>query len=238
MKICNLLNISKKELINNIEEIYTKERKCSFKVKNININPKFIEWYALWIGEGVHSPTREAISLTNYDIDILKLHIKILKKLKFDRIDAEVVTNTKDDNNKIKEKWSNILNLSVNNIKTVIYSDIATQEGARIQVWSASFFRVLHKLKPKIREIVEFDEKLKIAYIKGIYAAEGSVRKKGKNIRICMNDKDELDFVRGILKDLDIQTKEAVYNKLSRAYDLSIFGYGNIKQFKDINRFD
>jgi hypothetical protein len=234
------LNIEKKELYNNIKEVYPQVKKSSFKLKEIEIDPLFTELYGAWIGEGDHSSKREAISLTNYSVELLKLHIKLLIKFGFGRnkIKAEIISPKKEPKNKIKEKWSKILNLPLNQITTVTYMENATQEGAGVEVWCAGLFRILHQIDNKIKSIIKNSNKnIKIAYIKGIFAAEGSVRKKGKEIRINMKDISELIFVEYILQDLNIKSRPIKFNKFSRCCELSILGFKNIKQFKEINGF-
>ncbi len=237
-KLCRELKINKNILHTNIKGIYVGVKKASFYTKSITVNGGFAAWWGAWIGEGDHSPTHESVSLTNYEINLIKMHIKMLQIFEFplDRILVEVITNKQGNKDLVKQRWSDILNLPVEQITSVTFMEKATQEGARAQVWSAAFHRILHKIDYKVKEMIkESDENIKSEYIRGIFAAEGSVRR--MEIRLGMKDENEINFMRGILKDLKIETKIPYANKTNSSYELSILGYDNIHNFIKIDGF-
>jgi transcriptional regulator with XRE-family HTH domain len=241
LKICKILNIPDVSLYENILGVYPRTRRGVFYIKSIEIDDIFTEWYGAWIGEGDHSNTREALSLTNYSIELLKLHLYILRRFKFEdkAIKAEIVTPFKQEEKSIIAlRWAEILGLSLTQISTITIMENATQEGARIEVWCAALYRIMHKLNPKIRKIIlDSEEDIKISYIRGIYAAEGSVKERDKAVRLNMKDKDELIFVQKLLNSLGITSALEKYNPFSRTYELRINGYDNIAKFVKIKGF-
>ncbi len=238
LNLCEVLQINQDRIYENIAGIFTGVRKSSFNLKQISIDEEFAAWWGLWIGEGDHSPKREAVSVTNYEINLLKIHYDMLLKMGFpkERIFAEIITNRTEDKIAVKERWANILNFSISQIRHVRYTPIATQEGARIQTWCAGLWRILHSADQEIREKLRNSPKeTKIAYLRGIFAAEGSVRR--MEIRILMKDQQEIAFIKEIFGDLGIHAGNIKFNKCNGAYNLSITGYKNIKKFKDMDGF-
>src|SRR3989344_454590 len=237
-KLCKFLGIDETELQEDISEIYVGVQKSSFRIKTITIDEEFAAWWGVWIGEGDHSKTREAISLTNYEVNLLHLHINVLELLNFPRnkISAEIVTNRIEPKEIIKQRWSEILNLPKEQIPTVTFMERASQEGARVQVWCASLFRILHLMDDEVKRIIKnSSEEVKIAYIRGIFAAEGSVRR--AHVRINMKNQKEINFIKEILSNLGVNTPITYLNSLNECYELSIFGYDYIKRFIDIDGF-
>ncbi|MAF99245.1 MAG: hypothetical protein CMH61_01400 [Nanoarchaeota archaeon] len=237
--LCKKLNIREEELYQNIEAIYAGVKKAAFTLKSITVDEEFAAWWGAWIGEGDHSPTHESISMTNYEVNLLELHLKMLRKFKFpiDKPLVEVITNKPGEKDIIRKRWSKILNLPRKQITSITYMERASQEGARVQVWSAGLFRILHAIDDRVKSIISKSSlKVKIAYLRGIYAAEGSVRK--VHIRIGMNDIKEITFIRKILLHIGIKTKQPNFNKWSGSHELSIYGHDNIEIFVQVGGFD
>jgi len=239
LKMCSLVKISQEELFKNIKGIYSCSTGRDFKIQKITIDKEFTQWYGAWIGDGDHSPKREAISLTNYEVQLLKLHIETIERFGFDKsqIKVEVITNKKEPKKSIQKRWSKILKLPFMNIITVTFMENATQEGARVQVWCTALFRILHQADKEIKQIIKHSSSdIQLGYIQGIFAAEGSVRKKGKQVRLNMKDKAELQFAGDILNELSINST-LIFNKTNSCFELFICGYDNIKKFKDLDGF-
>ncbi len=240
LKLCSLFSISKEELFDNVVCVYTRSKSSYFVMKKLVIDALFVEWYGAWIGDGDHSYKREALSMSNYSIDLLKLHIVMMRRLGFEsnRLLVEVVSPSDEPSKIIKERWAKILGLSFNQVSTVTRMSNATQEGARVGLGCAGLFRVLHRIDSKIKKkILSSGDTIRIAYIKGIFAAEGSVRKKGKQVRLNMKDELELIFARTVLHSLGIFVKLPKWNPHSGCFELSIFGYENIRRFWEIGGF-
>ncbi len=241
LKICKLLNISESKLMQNIRSLYSTAKKGSLNIKYLKIDSIFAEWYGAWIGDGDHSPKRETIGLANCSINLLSLHMQILFRFGYtkNKIKVEVISpNKKESKVKIKDRWSKILDLPIEQISVVTYMENARQEGARVQVWCSALNRILHEIDYTIKSIIEnSDDKIKIAYIRGIFAAEGSTRKKSKQIRLNMKNEKELLFARRMLLDLGIFSNGPKLNTHNGCFELSITGYYNIKRFYEINGF-
>tara|TARA_Y100000310_G_scaffold193278_1_gene193243 strand:- start:2372 stop:3544 length:1173 start_codon:yes stop_codon:yes gene_type:complete len=237
--IQEILHIPQKTLIKNIEKICIKSRKNGISPSNIQIDSFFSEWYGLWMGEGDHSTTREAISMTNYCTDILLTHLKMLKRLQIPpvNIKVEIITNTKDRIQRIRNRWAIILDIPKDQISYVGYMSNATEEGARVQVWSAPLFRLLHKAEPIIKDYIKKSRNLSISYIKGIFAAEGNIRKDKKTIRLGMKRQLEVLYIQNLLGQMGIKTPKLYFNPNNKAYELRIFGYENLSKFQAINGF-
>ena len=238
LKVCGLLQIGQNEFYNNTKGIYTKCKKASFNIQSLIVDEEFVAWWGLWIGEGDHSSTHEAVSFTNYEVNLLKLHISMLKKFNFpvEKITAEIITNKNEDKELIRRRWSRILILPRSQITSVNYMENATQEGSRVQVWSAGLFRVLHKIDYEVKQIImNSSREIKIAYLKGIFAAEGSVRK--NEVRIAMKDRREMCFIRKLILNLGIDTTLLKVNVYTLAYELSILGRENLEKFQSIGGF-
>ena len=236
--LCKKLNVGEKELYQNIDTIYAGVKKASFTVRSITVDEEFAAWWGAWIGEGNHTATHESISMTNYEVNLLELHINMLRKFKFpiNKSLVEVITNQRGDKDIIRQRWSRILNLPKSQITSITYMERATQEGARVQVWSAGLFRILHTIDDEVKGIISKSSlEVKIAYLRGIYAAEGSVRR--MEVRINMNDHKEIKFVKETLFAIGIQTSSIRLNNCNDCYELSVLGYDNIRKFKEIDGF-
>ncbi|MBU3896363.1 MAG: LAGLIDADG family homing endonuclease [Nanoarchaeota archaeon] len=207
----------------------------------LRITPEFSEWFGAWIGDGDHSSIRR-LALSNQVVELLHLHIKILTEyfnFPRERILAEVTTSSLDDNQIIRDRWSKLLLLPLQNIRTINRNPIARKECARVMANNVEITKFVRNNISTIRKrILNSNNEIMCAYLMGIFAAEGNVRteKHQKHVRLGMKTIEDIDFAKLLLEKIGIETKLAI-NTSNDCYELSIFGYENLLKFRDFGGF-
>lgn len=211
-------------------------------MNDFNITPEFAEWFGAWIGDGDHSTYKKSVTLCNQECDLLNLHIKILTEyFEFpkERILVELTTSNSDSVEIIKNRWATKLSLPADNIRTINRNKHAREECARVVANNAEMFRFLRNNTTAIKfKISNSREENKAAFIRGLYAAEGSIRteRHQKHLRLGMKPIEEIAFAQKLLEDLKIQSR-IDFNPCNCAYELSVYGFENLLRFYEIGGF-
>ncbi|MBS3154930.1 hypothetical protein J4404_00340, partial [Candidatus Woesearchaeota archaeon] len=208
-------------------------------VKEISIDKDFSEWFALWLGDGDRSLKRGTIGMANQCENVIIFNMDILNRvfgLNFKRFRCEITTK-EDDLNQVRDKWSKILKLPLEQIRHIQKNNMATKDCCRVFVYSELLLKELLNFEDDLlNTISNSNEDIKSAFINGIFAAEGNIRLDSKCIRIGMKNEKIIKFVSKILSDLGINSFIAL-NTHTNALELSIFGYNNFIRFNQIGGF-
>lgn len=206
------------------------------------ITPEFAEWFGAWIGDGDHSPHKKSVTLCNQEHELLQLHIKILTEyfnFPRERVLVEVTTGSSDDIEIIKKRWATKLSLPYGNIRTINRNPVARKECARVVANNVKLIRFLRDNTTAIKlKISNSTKETKAAYVRGIFAAEGSIRKgfAEKHVRLAMLSIEDVAFVQKLLENIEISSR-INFNPHNGAYELSLYGYENLLNFKNLGGF-
>jgi len=206
----------------------------------IKIDSDFSEWFGYWMGDGDRSLKRGTFGVASQSLDIHKLNMKILLDyfhLEKKRLRVEITTSRKAPDEDMRKEYSNLLELNISQIKTISRTPLANRDCIRLFVYSLITLRDFLKQVEEIKnKILISDRTIMSKFVSGIFAAEGSIRKKGKNIRMLMLKKNEVEFVRKILDKLGIVSTMNL-QKNSGGWEISICSYENLAKFREIGGF-
>ncbi len=206
----------------------------------LNIDPDFSEWFGYWIGDGDKSLKRGTFGVAGQSIEIQKLNIKILLEyfhLSKERLRLEITSSRKDSDLTIKKEYSNLLGIAESQVKSIFRNPSANRDCLRVFVYSLNTLRDFLFEVEKIKNVILVsNENIMSRFVNGIFAAEGSIKKKGKLVRMLMIDKNEVDFVKKVMDKLGIASTMN-FQKISGGWELSIHSYDNLLRFKEIGGF-
>jgi hypothetical protein len=237
-KMCEILNISIKDLHKNILGFYYYGSKNSFNPNRwIIINDFFVEGYALYLAEGdtgfSGSKSAKKLRFTNSNIDVIKFYISWMKCF----FDDYYYVNIYYPNN---ISMTNLVNEYFFNIDIHLYSDKYVKK-VKYRVCNDKLFYIqcILLLNKHIKKIVLTDFKLSCAYVRGMMAGEGTVYNNGKNkyLRIEMKNKEEIAYLKKLFSKLNINyTYHTRKNRYSME-SLYVGGLSNMKRYLDLVGF-
>lgn len=239
--------ISESKICKNITEI--KFGRNSFWTRlpiEIFIDENFIEGIGYYIGDG-RMRTDKGLSSINSDIKTAKFFIKWLEKyfnIKNDTLKINIRLPTENfDINYEKDKWSKLLGVERKNI-TSVKKKYKGKEHHLPQI-EICYHRkiskmVLDKLIPIIKVMCLQNKDMSAAYIRGIMAAEGSVKynekSHAKSIFLKMKDKTEIRYLYKLLINLGI-TPSFLFSKQDYEWLVLITGMIDLRKLDKIDVF-
>jgi hypothetical protein len=201
MKI-DLINVAKevfkdKELI--IENLPNNKVKIRYKAPHVtNLKPfvfpefieldeEFVEAIGLYVGDGKLSPnyTRHIdFSTTDEDIGKFVLEFFIRLGVKSENMTLQL-SYSDGDLEKIKEKWSKILDTPKDKFKTRKHGN-NRKDCLHIHINNVIFGKIFRKILYKSLEIIKNHSELRKAFLRGHFAADGGIetRKNRKSIQV------------------------------------------------------
>jgi|SRR3989344_536897 len=145
--------------------------------KEILIDEGFIEGLALFLGDGdFHRKEKANATFASKDKDIIIHFLKFLRTY-FLLTDADfsVSIRYKTKNDDLAKQWAKIIECPWTKIRSA-YSDRAKEEACHIQVNGVIFRKIFEECLSKIcRSNFLMNLRLRRAFLRGIFAAEGSV---------------------------------------------------------------
>lgn len=106
----------------------------------------------------------------------------------------------------------------------------------RLRIYSKEIFQKLQELKSKSNWLLQENQKVKIAFLRGIFDAEGSVIKNKNRITLSNKNEELLRLCQNLLLDLGIKTGK-IWNLKWGVKVLPINGRENIEKFNQIIGF-
>jgi hypothetical protein len=200
----------------------------------IELDELFFEGLGLWLGEGGKG---KGLYFGNSTSALILRFLKFAEeKLGISRHNFKVTLNmtaVKDENSTV-EKWSNALQIPTRNFTRICIDPRISREYAQVYyngVVVAELMKVLHK---KLEVAILTTNKFAIPFLRGIFAAEGSVimRKSGilHHLNISSKDRKLIEFLKRCLELFEMTSSE--YD--SRGKNLPIHGWRNFKHFKEL----
>ncbi len=197
----------------------------------INLDDLFFEGLGLWAGEGGKA---KGLYIGNSCPELLLRFLDFVEeKIGIDRREFRVTLNTLSSTAKhvSREKWSKVLQIPSENFTAMCEDPRMNQEYAQIYFNSVVLVELLKTVHEKVKSLILSRTEFAAAYLRGIFAAEGSaiLRKSGilHHLNISSKDKEVIEFLKECLASIGIIPSK--YENESR--NLPIHGWRNFKRF-------
>ena len=212
-KVVDIAGIPKNDLYENVIYI-TPWRKLNAVpfIQWLELDEELAEWFGLLNGDGCIPSKLCKIGFSNKDPKLLRFFMRVLRnRFRIPEhlfiIALRVPILLKADLKAVetlKLEWSKKLSFPKDRIK--VYSKYTSGVAADLIVRAGALARILARLKGKTKEIVgNGPPKLKRAYLRGCYAAEGSVIMRNRYVTFANKKMDEITFVSQLLTSLKIE---------------------------------
>jgi len=201
----------------------------------IELDDLFFEGLGLWQGEGSKS---KGLYFCNSTLEIL-LHFLDFseKRLGLTKKSFKVVTHVSQldgPGDEVMKKWSSLLEIPMENFVDICIDPRINQEHVQIYFNSVVLVELLMNLHEKLKPLILSNINFVANYLRGIYAAEGSVilRRSGILHHLNVSSKDErmVKFLERCFASLGITPSK--YENKSR--NLPIHGWRNFKRFREL----
>lgn len=201
----------------------------------ITLDDLFFEGLGFWMGEGGKA---KGLYIGNSCPELLTRFLYFVEdKIGINRREFRVTLNTLSLTGKrlSREKWLKVLQVPAENFTAVCKDTRMNQEYAQIYFNSVVLVEVLKTVHKKVKSLVLSQTEFAAAYLRGIFAAEGSVilRKSGilHHLNISSKDEEVIEFLKECFASVGITTSK--YQSESR--NLPIHGWRNFKCFRELS---
>lgn len=215
--------------------------------KEIDVNNFFMEIVGLYFGDGLNTrkgtgSRRTAFANSNHHLQIYWINFLECIGLKKKDLFAQVSVgkNHQHRNNEALEYW-----LTKTKLPRAIFSRVSNckekslpQGVLSLEFNSIIFRKIFDNLFDYSIKLLEQNKQLIYPFIRGLIAAEGRValRKDSGTLNylgIAVKDKDKRDFIRGLLRSINIKSSED-----TKETEIIMHGYLNFKIAKEFNLLD
>ncbi len=202
--------------------------------RTILLDKLFFEGLGLWQGEGSKA---KGIYFCNSNSQIICHFLTFVeRKLGLQRSEFKVTICTPYSNEleKIKEKWSKLLRVSLCNFTAVSIDPRINKDNVQVYVNSIVLVELLKNMHDKLKPLIKSNVEFATAYLRGIFAGEGSVLLKKSGVLFHVDfataDEDLVEFYKLCLDYLGI----AHGKYIKRSLKFPIYGYRNLKRFREL----
>jgi len=218
--------------------------------KEIVITPEFVEGYSLYRGDGSFADSLRRVCLTNSDTELILFFINWLYK-NFKIEPSTLHAYVKYINESQRKYFIRFLHRAgIKNIKCYYSPRVINLKNMKdyernssiidITFNSKFLFRLIKEIEPTIERITLNDKEIALAYLRGIFAAEGSCNYNDKNktriVILSNKNKHLINFISRLLLFYDIRSYIS-YKKEDELYRLLITGKDNLIKFSFLNGF-
>lgn len=239
--IVNLLDVSKKEIIDNIigfRVMGSTHHGDVILPRCIIIDNQFVEGYALYLAEGDTGANGDTIPrklrFTNSELSVINLFIRWLKK-NFPLIDF-YVSVIQPPELTLPVNYPKYLSqkLKINRQKFRVTRDYYNKKVKyRVCCDNALLIDLFLSWNSLIKKACLENKTLAEAYIKGMMAGEGTIYfKRSRYVRIEMRNKTEIYYVHKLLKALGYKNKCTVRSNRPNMWSIFI-GAKELKKFAE-----
>lgn len=202
----------------------------------ITTNDLFFEGLGLWYGEGSKA---KGLYFGNSCLELILHFLKFVEtKLGLARTNFKVVMlvpEKKESELNIKTKWAKKLGIPVENFNGICICPKINLEHAMIYINSIVLITLLKNLHKHVKPLIFSSEEFSSAYMRGIFAAEGSavLKKSGVLFHVDLSAKDpeDVQFYKKCFDRLGIEHgKYMVQDK-----KFPIYGWRNFKRFRELS---
>jgi len=238
-KVVDIARIPKNDLYENIVYItpWRKLNAIPF-IQKLEFDEELAEWFGLLNGDGCIPSTPCKVGFSNKDPKLLQFFMNVLRNrfripehlfLIALRMPPSLMADVKAVE-KLKLEWSKKLGFPRHQIK--VYHKYTSGIAADLVIHAGALARILARLKHKVKEIVgNGPTKLKRAYLRGCYAAEGSVIARNRYVTFAGKNTNEVSFVSQLLTSLKI--KHSLYPSGGGCWQIRISNRRNLRKFHE-----
>lgn len=205
----------------------------------IELDNLFFEGLGLWQGEGGKS---KGLYFGNSCPELLLRFLEFVEeKLGMSRKDFKVTVNVpelKEAEDAVRKKWSNILKIPVENFTNICVDERMNREYAQFYINSIVLVELMKNMHEKLKTIISSRRDFTNAYLRGAFAAEGSVVLKpwGTIVKIDFATID-MGWVEFLKKCL-IQLKILPGAYVRKGKKFQIYGKRNFEKVKELKFYD
>lgn len=190
------------------------------------------EGLGLWEGEGGKN---KGLYFGNSSQELVAHFLRFTEaRLGIFRGEFKVTVNAPDIGANLREKWSKTLQIPLRNFTSVCLDTRMNLEYAQIYLNSVILSGLMKNLQKKMKPTILSSEENTAAFLRGLFAAEGSVILKESgvlfHIDFSAKDPDAVQFYKECLDRLGI--KHGKYTVQDQKFP--IYGWRNFKRFKEL----
>ena len=211
-----------------------KESKRVVVNRFISLDELFMEGLGLWRGEGGR---KKGIYFGNSNASLVRLFLDFVEqKIGLPRKEFRATVNVPcmSASNDAVERWSKELLINLENFTRICVDPRINREYAQVYFSSILLAELLDNLYASSREAVLSDSKLCVCFLRGLFAAEGSVllKKSGVLHHITFSSKDSelIQFLEQCLRLLGVKPSKYMINGMN----LQIYGLPNFKRIREL----
>jgi hypothetical protein len=192
-----------------------------------------LEGLGLWEGEGGKN---KGLYFGNSSQELVNHFLKFIEaRLGISREKFKVTVNSPSTRADLREKWSKTLEIPLRNFTNVCLDERINFEYAQIYLNSVILVELMKNLGEKIRSTILSSKENTAAFLRGLFAAEGSVilKESGVLFHIDFSTKDlqAVQFYKDCLDRLGI--KHGTYTIQDQKFQ--IYGWRNFKRFREFD---
>jgi len=211
-----------------------RESKKVIVKKTMALDELFFEGLGLWHGEGAKG---KGIYFSNSSAQIVNHFLTFIEeKLGLSRVEFKVTVCAPNDDepDEIRKRWSEVLRIPADNFTAVCVDPRINRENVQVYLNSIVLVELLMNLHEKLKPLIESNTKFAAAYLRGIFAGEGSVllKKSGVlfHVDFATKDADSVKFYKQCLDFLGITHGEY----MARSLKFQVYGRKNFQRFKEL----
>jgi len=201
----------------------------------ISLDELFMEGLGLWRGEGGR---KKGIYFGNSDASLLRLFLDFTEqKIGIARLEFKTTINVPRlpaSEDAVKGRWSKELLLPLENFTRICVDPRINREYAQVYFNSILLAELLNTLYASSKEAVLSDSKLCVCFLRGLFAAEGSVLLKKSEVlhHITFSSKDSelIQFLEKCLRLLGVKPGKYMLNGMN----LQIYGLPNFRRIREL----
>lgn len=206
------------------------------------LDEEFFIGFSLSLGDGLNNPsirnTHYNFSNNNYGL-VKLIYDWLIKYFNINEKDFQFFLFSKDqDNTNSINNITTMFNISKSLIKTY-FSDRHDKDTLTIQMSNPIFQSIYLNLFIKLQKIIINNRKFRLAFLKGLFAAEGHMKHSKYNtiesINYSYNPKTELELAEFIQECL---SRESIKNRNNETGTVYICGYQNLIRFYLLGTMD
>ncbi len=217
-------------------KVHSGHRSKEIRLKRfVALDDLFFEGLGLWRGEGSKS---KGLYFGNSNPSLLHRFLEFIEhKLGLDREEFKVTINvpTSPYLDEVKEKWVNELSIPAQNFTQICVDPRIRKEYAQAYFNSVILAKLMGDLYSRFKAFILQDQRASVAFLRGIFAAEGSVLVKNSGVlhHITFSSKDSelIQFLEQCLRIHGVKPSKYMINGMN----LQIYGLSNFKHIRDLN---
>jgi len=197
----------------------------------MSLDDLFFEGLGLWVGEGGKN---KGLYFGNSESELLLHFLKFVEeKLGLGRQEFKVTLNAPKSEMNLKEKWSELLGIPLENFTNTCFDIRINREYAQLYLNSIILPELMKNMQERLGPAILSTKEYAVQFLRGMFAAEGQValRKPSSfHVMFASSDQKLVSFLKECLQLLGI--KSGKYMPNGRKFP--IYGYKSLKCFREL----